>query len=295
MPRVLVTPTILRNIPGDYSEILLQGGFEVVYPPEGFDTFPRENLLKVLEEQYHAPVDTEFTLEVRENDSSPPEVQICLLQCRPQSQMEEEKEVDIPDSIPASDIIFSTNGMVPCGSVKDIGWVLFVPPEGYFNLDTHGRQRLERSIGSINKLLEKDLFICVGPGRWGTSTPNLGVSIAYGDIYHTRALVELTGEGIAPDLQPSFGTHFFQDLMEAHIYPLALILGESGVTFNRDFFYTTPNRLLDFLPTADETLLASLRLLKVDDFRPGHVMDLIMNDDLGMAVAFLQPESRGVT
>jgi D-3-phosphoglycerate dehydrogenase len=49
MPRVLVTPTILRNIPGEYSEILLQGGFEVVYPPEGYDTFRRENLLKSLE------------------------------------------------------------------------------------------------------------------------------------------------------------------------------------------------------------------------------------------------------
>ncbi|MEX2174959.1 MAG: phosphoglycerate dehydrogenase [Pirellulaceae bacterium] len=49
MPRVLVTPTILRNIPGDYSDILLQGGFEVVYPPEGCDTMRRENLLRVLD------------------------------------------------------------------------------------------------------------------------------------------------------------------------------------------------------------------------------------------------------
>jgi len=49
MPRALVTPTILRHIPGNYSEILRQGGFEVVYPPDGFDTFPKENLLQVLE------------------------------------------------------------------------------------------------------------------------------------------------------------------------------------------------------------------------------------------------------
>lgn len=49
MPRCLVTPTILRNIPGPYSDILLQGGFEVVYPPEGCDTMQKEDLLKVLE------------------------------------------------------------------------------------------------------------------------------------------------------------------------------------------------------------------------------------------------------
>lgn len=49
MPRVLVTPTILRNIPGLYSDTLLQGGFEVVYPPDGCDTMKRENLLPLLE------------------------------------------------------------------------------------------------------------------------------------------------------------------------------------------------------------------------------------------------------
>src|SRR5882672_3556913 len=48
MPRVLVTPTILRNLPGLYSDTLLQGGFEVVYPPEGCDTMRRENLLPLL-------------------------------------------------------------------------------------------------------------------------------------------------------------------------------------------------------------------------------------------------------
>lgn len=48
MPRVLVTPTLLRNVPGLYCDTLLQGGFEVVYPPEGCDTMQRENLLPLL-------------------------------------------------------------------------------------------------------------------------------------------------------------------------------------------------------------------------------------------------------
>src|SRR5262245_49602359 len=49
MPPSLVTPTLIRNIPGPYSDILLQGGFEVVYPPDGFDTIQKANLLKVLD------------------------------------------------------------------------------------------------------------------------------------------------------------------------------------------------------------------------------------------------------
>lgn len=49
MPRVLVTPTIIRHVPGKYSELLLQAGFEVVYPPEGYDTMRKENLLTLLD------------------------------------------------------------------------------------------------------------------------------------------------------------------------------------------------------------------------------------------------------
>ena len=49
MPRVLITPTILRNIPGDYSSLLLAAGFEVVYPTQDCDTFKRENLLRMLD------------------------------------------------------------------------------------------------------------------------------------------------------------------------------------------------------------------------------------------------------
>ena len=49
MPRCLVTPLLIRNLPGPYSDILLQGGFEVVYPPDGYDTIKKENLVKILD------------------------------------------------------------------------------------------------------------------------------------------------------------------------------------------------------------------------------------------------------
>lgn len=248
-----------------------------------------KTMLQVLEENYGSPVDTEFTLEVLGAGSLQPDARITLLQCRPQSQFEEEREVSIPPHIPEPELVFSTRRMVPRGMVDGIRWVLFVPPQEYFHLDLQERSALERAIGALNNALRDEVFICVGPGRWGTSTPDLGVAIAYGDIYHTRALVELTGEGFAPDLEPSFGTHFFQDLMEAHIYPLAVTLGGGGSTFNQDFFYGPPNRLADWMP-ARESLQASLRLIKVEDFRPGHVLTLIMNDEVGRAVAFLRPK-----
>jgi hypothetical protein len=217
-------------------------------------------------------------------------VRITLLQCRPQSALSEEAEVDLPALLDPAEVVFSTRRMVPRGKVTGIRWVLFVPAEGYFSLgSTADRNRLERAIGRLNAALKDESFICVGPGRWGTSTPDLGVSIAYGDIYHTHALVELTGKGIGPDLEPSFGTHFFQDLMEAHIYPLNVNLDDRDSVFNRVFFDKTPNRLPDFL-VANATLLRCLRLIKVDDFRPGHNLSLVMNDDEGKAIAFLQKD-----
>jgi hypothetical protein len=247
-----------------------------------------KTILTTLEKHYDSPVDTEFTAEIMNPQAAHSEVHITLLQCRPQSALSDGGEVDLPALLDPADVVFATRRMVPRGKVTGICWVLFVPPEGYFSLASPAeRNRLERAIGSLNTALKDETFICIGPGRWGTSTPDLGVSIAYGDIYHTRALVELTGKGVGPDLEPSFGTHFFQDLMEAHIYPLNVNLDDRDSVFNRLFFDKTPNRLSDFL-AADETLLRTLRLLKVDDFRPGHSVSLVMNDDAGKAVAFLR-------
>lgn len=244
-------------------------------------------ILKTLEFHFNTPVDTEFTAEVVDPHSTRPGIRITLLQCRPQSHLDEEEQIALPASIPARDVILATQRMVPRGKVENITYVIFVPPEGYFSLQSPlERARLERAIGALNAALKDECFICVGPGRWGTSTPDLGVHIGYGDIYHTRALVELTGEGVGPALEPSFGTHFFQDLMEARIYPLAVTLGESGSAFNRKFFYDTPNRLGEFLP-ADETLEKCLRLIRVEDFRPGRRLRLIMDDEQNKAVAFL--------
>lgn len=246
--------------------------------------------LNLLERHYNSPVDTEFTVQILEPHSSRPEVRITLLQCRPQSHIQDTGEVRLPRELLENDIIFSTQRMVPQGIVTDIRYVLFVTPEGYFRLTSPAeRTKLERAIGQLNAALKGKKFIAVGPGRWGTSTPDLGVHVAYGDIHNTCALVELSGESIGASPEPSFGTHFFQDLMEAHIYPLAVFLDDQDSRFNRGFFYQTPNRLLEFI-SVDRRLMHTLRLLVVEDYRPGYHMDLVMDGQKGRAVAYLVPD-----
>jgi hypothetical protein len=77
--------------------------------------------------------------------------------------------------------------------------------------------------------------------------------------------------------------------MESHIYPLNINLDDRDSVFNRDFFDETPNHLVDFLP-ADEVLLRTLRLIRVDDFRRGHSLSLVMDDNAGKAIAFLRED-----
>ena len=180
--------------------------------------------------------------------SQRPEVRITLLQCRPQSHIQDSGLPSYHANCWKKILYFPPSAWYRKAWSKGIRYVLFVPPEGYFSISTQTeRTKLERAISQLNAALKGETFIAIGPGRWGTSTPDLGVHVAYGDIYNARSLVELSGESVGTSPEPSFGTHFFQDLMEAQIYPLAVFLDDKDVLFNHDFYYKTPNRLLKFL------------------------------------------------
>jgi hypothetical protein len=202
--------------------------------------------------------------------------------------MAESAQVPMPESLDPERVVFLTRFVVPQGYIPRVDYVVFVPPEGYFCLQSEGdRHELGQAIGRLNKALTGETFICVGPGRWGSSNTDLGVPIAYGDIYNTRALVELAGEGIGPAPEPSLGTHFFQDLLEAQIFPLAIYLDDEQTVFNRKFFFDTPNRLAERI-SVDEKLLSTLRLIRVADYAPDTFVQIVMNDEKGLAVAFIE-------
>jgi hypothetical protein len=245
-------------------------------------------MLKLLESNYHTPVDVEFTARITHPETTKPDAEIAIIQCRPQSVLQEINRVQVPANLPTENIIFSTHFMVPQGFVSGIRYVIFVTPEGYFSLDEpHRRSELRKRIGDLNNLLGRESFICVGPGRWGSVNPDLGVPVDYGDIYNACALVEVTGKDIGPAPEPSFGTHFFQDLIEAQIYPLAVYLDDPETVFNREFFYQTPNCLGQYLPK-EQKLAECLRLIDVSTYRDKHGMDLVMDNATGQAVAYLK-------
>ncbi|PKO03677.1 MAG: hypothetical protein CVU43_01410 [Chloroflexi bacterium HGW-Chloroflexi-5] len=246
-----------------------------------------KGILRALELAYHAPVDVEFALSLKQDVGLQPKLGIVMLQCRPQSHLGESETEKMPTNLAENEILFSSDFMVPRGKIDKINYVVYVNAKNYFALkSTIERVELARTVGKLNEALQKERFICIGPGRWGSSNADLGVPIAYGDIYHSKALVEMAGENLGLPPEPSLGTHFFQDLLEAHIYPLALQLDDPKTAFNRAFFDQMPNHLKEWI-AADEQYEQCLHLLAIGDFAPGKTLTILMNDDVGKVLAYI--------
>ena len=245
-----------------------------------------KHLLMILERSYQNPVDVEFTLELACEKEGEAQTRFSILQCRPQSQLAETQGAEVPGFLAEKDIVFSTHFIVPQGVIQNVEYVVFIPPEPFFLMPVDERFELARTIGKLNEALAGKSFLFVGPGRWGSTNADLGVPVNYSDLCHTRALVELAGKDIGPAPEPSLGTHFFQDLIEAQIFPLAIMLDDERNVFQNTFFYHLPNHLGDFLPDTEE-LEARLRVLKVDDYRKKHTLKVVMDAEKGLAIGFI--------
>jgi hypothetical protein len=244
-----------------------------------------KTILKALEFSYSHPVDIEFTVEIGK-EYPKPSVRLHLLQCRPHSNPSENERVVIPDKIPDQDVVFGTTKLVPTGKVRQIAYVVYALPEMYAAANPSQKLELARVIGRINQRLEGKTFILMGPGRWGSSNPDLGLKVGYADFYNTRALVEIGwGQGKnRPTL--SYGTHFFQDLVESHIYPLAIYPGEPGNPFKTSFFESALNALPALLP-GDAGWSECVKIIDVPATTGGRHLQLVMSGDEGKAVAYL--------
>lgn len=242
-------------------------------------------ILKALEFSYSHPVDVEFTVGLG-NEYPRPLVTLHLLQCRPQNSPADLDKISLPHNLPAADIIFGTDKLVPTGQVRQIAYVVYVEPEKYATAQPSQKLELARLIGRLNQRLEGQRFILMGPGRWGSSNPDLGVKVNYSDFYNTQALVEIgLPQGKSrPTL--SFGTHFFQDLVESRIYPLAIYPGDPGNPFNRTFFDAALNALPALLP-GDTSYADFVKVIDVRATTGGRVLELVMSGDDSRAIAFL--------
>jgi hypothetical protein len=241
-----------------------------------------KSMLARLEQAYAFPVDIEFTADIR-GDSK---IRVHLLQCRPQSLFESHDQVVIP-YVPIADQLFTANRLVPQGSVSGIRYIVYIDPEKYGLADRVVKAQIARVVSRLNKRLEKETFILMGPGRWGSTNIDLGVQVSYADINNTRVLVEVAlprGEG-TPEV--SYGTHFFQDLVEARIFPLPLFPADPSTVFNREFFLNAQNVLAALLPE-DESSAPYVHVIDVPASSSGRHLEIVMNEEKSEALAYLK-------
>lgn len=239
-------------------------------------------LLDLLHREVRHPVDVEFA-----SDGT----NLYLLQCRAQTPGRDARPAPIPRDLPQKRVLFSANRYVSNGMVANLTHVVYVDPSAYAGLAAREDMvAVGRAVGKLNRLLPKRQFVLMGPGRWGSRGDiRLGVPVTYSDINNTAMLIEIARRkgDYTPDL--SFGTHFFQDLVEAGIRYLPLYPDEDGAAFNEDFLLRAPNLLAELAPEYAH-LSQVIRAIDVAAATDNLTVCVLMNAELDEAVAvFTEP------
>lgn len=243
-----------------------------------------QRMLKVLSEKMKTPVDIEFAYDGQH---------MYLLQCRAQGHGGFHSEpAPIPKQLPPQDVLFTANRFITNGRLKDISHIVYVDPDGYNNLSTREDMlAVGKAVGLLGDLLPRRKYILMGPGRWGSRGDiMLGVRVTYSDICNTAALIEVAKEkhSYVPEL--SFGTHFFQDLVEADIVYIPLYPDQPGNVYKELFFSESDNLLAEILPQY-AYLSDVLRVIDVPGTCVRKTLSIHLNADLEQAVAFLTGET----
>ena len=240
-----------------------------------------KRILFLLEEKINTPVDVEFACDGKN---------LYILQCRPQSQSRGIERKPVPKDIPEDRKIFSTKKYVTTGQIENIEYIVYVVPEEYTNLTKREQmQKVAKIISELNAKLPKRKFILMGPGRWGSKGDiKLGVPVRYGDINNTAMILEIAKEkgGYIPEL--SFGTHFFQDLVESNIRYLPLYPDQGEDLFNEKLLLDSDNKLTDVLPSY-KNFEEVVRVVKISEIIPGGTLAVVMDGEANEALAYLKP------
>lgn len=214
-------------------------------------TYDMHELLHTLQDAYNSPIDVEFTANFRRSGS----YQINLVQCRPLQMAAREDVVKKPKNVERQNKIFDIHGaIIGAKQIIRVDQIIYVVPEIYGKLREQERYEVARLIGRLMHLKENPAktTMLMGPGRWGTSMPSLGIPVNFADINTASVLCEMVAmnENLIPDV--SLGTHFFNDIVESNMTYLAIFPQVTENYLNKDFFENEPNQLAHLAPNEAE-------------------------------------------
>ncbi|MBO5076228.1 MAG: phosphoenolpyruvate synthase [Clostridia bacterium] len=198
------------------------------------------DMLELIQTRYEYPVDTEYTINFAPDGS----YVIDLLQCRPLQLTAEGDKVNVPDNIPAGNIILETRG-VSMGFSRELApdAVVYIDPIKYYQLPYRRKYEVKTALSEVNwsyRSQGKHLLLLT-PGRICTSSPELGVPSAFADISEFSMIAEISESraGYIPEL--SYGSHIFQDLVEAGILYTAVFEQASTVAYSPELLERFPD------------------------------------------------------
>jgi len=208
-------------------------------------------LLTTLGEVYQAPVDIEFTASFKDSET----YRISLLQCRPMTAGgTPEGGVGIPDITNRKCVIGSAGPLLGHSRSLEMECLIYVVPAVYGSLPVRSRFAVARVIGELMRRRREAMgsTMLIGPGRWGTTTPSLGVPVSFAELHGAQVICEVAAmhEGLKPEV--SLGSHFFNELVETGMLYVAIHPGRDGHAIDDVFLLEAPNQLTQYLPAAAE-------------------------------------------
>jgi hypothetical protein len=209
-------------------------------------------ILATLERAYASPVDIEFTANLLDTGG----YKINLLQCR--TLQVRGTDAAAPPKIeidPEARVIEARGAVIGHSRLVNVDVFVYVVPEVYGHLPIQKRFEVARLIGQINRGMAArgaERIMLLGPGRWGTSSPSLGIPVSFADINNVSVLCEIVAmrQDLVPDV--SLGTHFLSELVEMDMLYLALFPKQGENYIRTEFFEESPNALLDLVPSAEK-------------------------------------------
>lgn len=243
------------------------------------------SMLKILETAYGCPVDVEFTANFRKNGK----LQINLVQCRPFQITGERRIAAPPEGIVQKDIIFEAHGAIIGRSIATIiDRIIYVAPSVYGQMPESERYSVARMIGRLTHRRNENskIIMLMGPGRWGTSMPALGVPAKFAEINTVSVICEIVemNENLIPDV--SLGTHFFNDIVEFKMLYLALFPHREENNLNKAFLETAPNKLTEIFP-GESKWANAIRVIDTSDLPEGRKIYLNANTIHQRALCYL--------
>ncbi|MDO5545605.1 MAG: PEP/pyruvate-binding domain-containing protein [Eubacteriales bacterium] len=209
-----------------------------------------QKLLKTLERVYGNPVDIEFAV----NLDPEGDFVVNLLQCRPLYQSKPGEAVDLKMLKPRQiffDIVDSAMGS-SCKRKLDV--VVQIDPVLYYQYPYPKKYQVVQAVEAVNDFYKgsgKNLLLMT-PGRVGTSSPELGVPVTFRSISNFSAVCEVSDSraGYMPEL--SYGSHMFQDLVEAQILYGAVYNDRRTLSYAPDIFQNLPDLFMKIYPDCPE-------------------------------------------